>query len=96
MYGISGIWERGGCSLRDLERRLAAIIQSLRHRGADDHGLWLSEEAPLPSGGVALHLSTCPEWDINQFSRPTSNIGQRVFDVLTERRSFGEPRENVR
>jgi asparagine synthetase B (glutamine-hydrolysing) len=66
MCGISGIWERGGCSMQDLERRLSAITQTLSHRESDDHRVWLSHEAPLPSGGVTLHLSICPEWDINQ------------------------------
>jgi asparagine synthase (glutamine-hydrolysing) len=66
MCGISGIWERGGCSMQDLERGLSAITQTLSHRESDDHGLWLNQEARLPSGGVTLHLSICPEWDINQ------------------------------
>jgi hypothetical protein len=52
--------------MQDLERRSSAITQTLSHRESDDHRVWLSQEAPLPSGGVTLHLSICPEWDINQ------------------------------
>jgi asparagine synthase (glutamine-hydrolysing) len=36
MCGISGIWERGGCSMQDLERRSSAITQTLSHRESDD------------------------------------------------------------
>jgi asparagine synthase (glutamine-hydrolysing) len=36
MCGISGIWERNGCSLQDLESRVSAMTQTLSHRGPDD------------------------------------------------------------
>jgi hypothetical protein len=39
MCGISGIWERSGCSLQDLERRVSAMTQTLSHRGPDNSGV---------------------------------------------------------
>jgi asparagine synthase (glutamine-hydrolysing) len=50
MCGISGIWERSGCSLQDLERRVSAMTQTLSHRGPDDSGIWLSQEASIAFG----------------------------------------------
>jgi asparagine synthase (glutamine-hydrolysing) len=56
MCGISGIWERNGCSLRDLKRRASAMTQTLSHRGPDDSGVWLSEQAGIAFGQRRLAI----------------------------------------
>jgi asparagine synthase (glutamine-hydrolysing) len=56
MCGISGIWERSGCSLQDLERRVSAMTQTLSHRGPDDSGIWLSHEASIAFGQRRLAI----------------------------------------
>jgi asparagine synthase (glutamine-hydrolysing) len=56
MCGISGIWERHGCSLQDLKRRAAAMTQTLSHRGPDDSGVWLSEQASIAFGQRRLAI----------------------------------------
>jgi asparagine synthase (glutamine-hydrolysing) len=56
MCGISGIWERSGCSLQDLERRVSAMTQTLSHRGPDDSGVWLSQEASIAFGQCRLAI----------------------------------------
>jgi len=56
MCGISGIWERNGCSLQDLERRVSAMTQTLNHRGPDDSGVWLSQEASIAFGQRRLAI----------------------------------------
>jgi asparagine synthase (glutamine-hydrolysing) len=56
MCGISGIWERNGCSLQDLERRISAMTQTLSHRGPDDSGVWLSQEASIAFGQRRLAI----------------------------------------
>jgi asparagine synthase (glutamine-hydrolysing) len=47
MCGISGTWERNVCSLQDLESHASAMTQTLSHRGPDDSGVWLSQEASI-------------------------------------------------
>jgi asparagine synthase (glutamine-hydrolysing) len=56
MCGISGIWERNGCSLQDLESRVSAMTQTLSHRGPDDSGVWLSQEASIAFGQRRLAI----------------------------------------
>ncbi|UPK02275.1 asparagine synthase (glutamine-hydrolyzing) [Bradyrhizobium sp. 170] len=56
MCGISGIWERNGCSLQDLKRRASAMTQTLSHRGPDDSGVWLSEQASIAFGQRRLAI----------------------------------------
>jgi len=56
MCGISGIWERNGCSLQDLKRRAAAMTQTLSHRGPDDSGIWLSDQASIAFGQRRLAI----------------------------------------
>ena len=56
MCGISGIWERNGCSVQDLKRRVAAMTQTLSHRGPDDSGVWLSREASIAFGQRRLAI----------------------------------------
>lgn len=56
MCGISGIWERNGCSLQDLKRRASAMTQTLSHRGPDDSGVWLSEQAGIAFGHRRLAI----------------------------------------
>ncbi|MCP3459265.1 asparagine synthase (glutamine-hydrolyzing) [Bradyrhizobium sp. CCGUVB23] len=56
MCGISGIWERNGCSLQDLKRWASAMTQTLSHRGPDDSGVWLSEQASIAFGQRRLAI----------------------------------------
>lgn len=56
MCGISGIWERNGCSVQDLKRRASAMTQTLSHRGPDDGGVWLSEQASIAFGQRRLAI----------------------------------------
>ncbi|WLA54604.1 MULTISPECIES: asparagine synthase (glutamine-hydrolyzing) [Bradyrhizobium] len=56
MCGISGIWERDGCTLQDLKRRASAMTQTLSHRGPDDSGVWLSEQAGIAFGQRRLAI----------------------------------------
>jgi asparagine synthase (glutamine-hydrolysing) len=56
MCGISGIWERNGCSQQDLKRRAFAMTQTLSHRGPDDSGVWLSEQASIAFGQRRLAI----------------------------------------
>ncbi|APO51413.1 asparagine synthase (glutamine-hydrolyzing) [Bradyrhizobium diazoefficiens] len=56
MCGISGIWERNGCRLQDLKRRASAMTQTLSHRGPDDSGVWLSEQASIAFGQRRLAI----------------------------------------
>jgi asparagine synthase (glutamine-hydrolysing) len=56
MCGISGIWERNGCSPQDLKTRVAAMTQTLSHRGPDDSGVWLSQEASIAFGQRRLAI----------------------------------------
>jgi asparagine synthase (glutamine-hydrolysing) len=56
MCGISGIWERKGCNLQDLKRRASAMTQTLSHRGPDDSGVWLSEQASIAFGQRRLAI----------------------------------------
>ncbi|QHO72375.1 asparagine synthase (glutamine-hydrolyzing) [Bradyrhizobium sp. CCBAU 051011] len=56
MCGISGIWERSGCSRQDLKRRASAMTQTLSHRGPDDSGVWLSEQASIAFGQRRLAI----------------------------------------
>jgi len=56
MCGISGIWERNGCSLQDLKRHASAMTQTLSHRGPDDSGVWLSQEASIAFGQRRLAI----------------------------------------
>ena len=56
MCGISGIWERNGCRPQDLERRASAMTQALSHRGPDDGGVWLSQEASIAFGQRRLAI----------------------------------------
>src|SRR5215472_10888736 len=56
MCGIAGLWERNGCSLRDLETRVAAMTQTLSHRGPDDGGVWFSEQASIAFGQRRLAI----------------------------------------
>jgi asparagine synthase (glutamine-hydrolysing) len=56
MCGISGIWERNGCSLQHLKRRASAMTQTLSHRGPDDSGVWLSEQASIAFGQRRLAI----------------------------------------
>ncbi|WOH56074.1 asparagine synthase (glutamine-hydrolyzing) [Bradyrhizobium sp. BWC-3-1] len=56
MCGISGTWERNGCGLQDLKRRASAMTQTLSHRGPDDSGIWLSEQAGIAFGQRRLAI----------------------------------------
>ncbi|GLR86574.1 asparagine synthetase B [Bradyrhizobium iriomotense] len=56
MCGISGLWERNGCRLQDLKRRASAMTQTLNHRGPDDSGIWLSEQASIAFGQRRLAI----------------------------------------
>ena len=56
MCGISGIWERNGCRLQDLKRRASAMTQTLSHRGPDDSGVWLGEQASIAFGQRRLAI----------------------------------------
>jgi asparagine synthase (glutamine-hydrolysing) len=56
MCGISGIWERNGCSRQDLEWRVSAMTRTLSHRGPDDSGVWLSQEASIAFGQRRLSI----------------------------------------
>jgi asparagine synthase (glutamine-hydrolysing) len=56
MCGISGIWERDGCSLQDPERRVSAMMETLSHQGPDDSGIWLSQEASIAFGQRRLAI----------------------------------------
>jgi asparagine synthase (glutamine-hydrolysing) len=56
MCGISGIWERNGCRPQDLERRASAMTQTLSHRGPDDSGVWLSQQASIAFGQRRLAI----------------------------------------
>jgi asparagine synthase (glutamine-hydrolysing) len=56
MCGISGIWERNGCSLQHLKRRASAMTQTLSHRGPDDTGVWLSKQASIAFGQRRLAI----------------------------------------
>ena len=56
MCGISGIWERHGCSQQDLKRRVSAMTQTLSHRGPDDSGVWLDPGASIAFGQRRLAI----------------------------------------
>jgi len=56
MCGIAGVWDRNGCNARDLETRVAAMTESLSHRGPDDSGVWLSRESSIAFGQRRLAI----------------------------------------
>lgn len=49
MCGIAGQWRFGRASADELRRQTGTMIESLRHRGPDDCGIWLD-----PDSGLAL------------------------------------------
>ena len=55
MCGIAGIMGWSG-SKRDLERRILAMRKALRHRGPDDEGIWMSEDAKGALGHTRLSI----------------------------------------
>lgn len=51
MCGIAGFWDAEGSPGGDAQACIARMIQTLRHRGPDDEGVWVDHEA-----GIALGL----------------------------------------
>lgn len=49
MCGLTGFWQPGGFSASDAEAMAAKMAQRIVHRGPDDSGVWVDEEA-----GIAL------------------------------------------
>jgi asparagine synthase (glutamine-hydrolysing) len=56
MCGIAGLWHRKGCSARELDARVAAMTETLSHRGPDDRGVWTSREAGVAFGQRRLAI----------------------------------------
>ena len=55
MCGIVGLWDKGAAT-SILKSRIDAAVKSIRHRGPDDQGVWVSEEAGLGVGHVRLTI----------------------------------------
>jgi len=56
MCGIAGLWDRKGCGIRELDARVAAMTETLSHRGPDDSGVWASPEAGVAFGQRRLAI----------------------------------------
>src|SRR6516165_7278521 len=56
MCGIAGLWDRKGCSIRELDTRVVAKTAPLSHRGPDDSGVWVNPEAGVAFGQRRLAI----------------------------------------
>lgn len=84
MFVISGIRERSGCSLQDVERRTSARTQSLSHHGPDDD-VWSSHCAF--GGEPPMRILTIS----NAHPRTYGHIYSKVAELLFILRSH-QPR----
>lgn len=55
MCGIAGFWQQGGAG-DNAKRVIAAMTHSLRHRGPDDHGVWLDTQVGIALGHRRLSI----------------------------------------
>lgn len=55
MCGIAGIWDPS-VAPDECRARVAAMSDAVRHRGPDDHGVWLDEAAGLGLGQRRLSI----------------------------------------
>ena len=49
MCGLTGFWQRNGCSASDAQATATSMAQRIIHRGPDDSGVWVDADA-----GIAL------------------------------------------
>lgn len=56
MCGLTGFWRPGGFEGPRAEADLAAMTDTLRHRGPDDRGLWVDAEAGIALGHRRLAI----------------------------------------
>jgi asparagine synthase (glutamine-hydrolysing) len=75
MCGFTAIHTSGRPILRDT---LTAALETLRHRGPDDEGVWLADDACTALGHVRLSLV-----DLHGGRQPLSNEDEAVHAVVT-------------
>lgn len=56
MCGITGFWQMAGGAPEEMGPRVARMADSLRHRGPDDHGIWIDAEAGIALGHRRLSI----------------------------------------
>ena len=56
MCGIAGIWRTSASNHQDLRSQIAGSIATLTHRGPDDSGVWVNEQAGLALGQRRLAI----------------------------------------
>lgn len=56
MCGITGFWQMTGGTAEEMGCRVARMADSLKHRGPDDHGIWIDAEAGIALGHRRLSI----------------------------------------
>ena len=92
MCGIAGILDRTGPRADELRAAVAPMTEVLRHRGPDDSGCWVDEEA-----GVALGHRRLSIVDLTELGHQpmVSGSGRYVLDYNGEIYNFAELREEL-
>ncbi len=92
MCGIAGILDRTGPRDEALRGAVAPMTEVLRHRGPDDSGFWIDEEA-----GVALGHRRLSIVDLSELGHQpmVSESGRYVLDYNGEIYNFAELRREL-
>lgn len=56
MCGVAGVWTPAGAEDGGLRSTVGVMLDSLRHRGPDDRGIWIDDASGLALGHVRLSI----------------------------------------
>jgi len=85
MCGLVGFWSFGGLSADD-RPKLAAMTATLQHRGPDDGGLWLDDEA-----GIALGHRRLSILDLSQAGHQPMQSASRRYIIAYNGEIYNSP-----
>jgi asparagine synthase (glutamine-hydrolysing) len=89
MCGITGYWARD-CSPDDWSRDLAASVQSLKNRGPDDSGTWMSARRDVGFGHTRLSIL-----DLSELGRQPMRSGEAAMVFNGEVYNYAEIRSEL-